>query len=446
MTLQADSASRRVTIVGAGLAGSLAAIHLARRGWQVAVYDKRDDLRLADGGGFSMNLGLSQRGIHALTEVGVVDQVMKLAVPMRGRVIHGLDGRLAFQAYGRESRQVIYAIKRNDLNLVLLRLAESFGNVELHFNQRCVGLDRATATVEIQDVHTGWTVSVPADVVVGADGIFSAVRQAMQRGVRADYSQEYLDWGWKELTIPTGPGGAPVFESRVLHLWPRGSCTLLAHPNLDGSFCCSLLLPLEGEPGFSSLRTEAEVLRFFAALFGDIVPHVPALARDFLRNPTVNLVSIRTAPWHSGGKVVLLGDACHAVFPFLAQGMNAAFESCSLLVHCIDRHPEDLGNAFAEYQARRKPDADALAEMAYQHFVDLRETSRSLRLRIRKRVDDVLSHVLPRFWMPLHSIVTHTRIPYAEVLRRSRAQGRLLRWGGIIIALVALLLAIGAVR
>jgi kynurenine 3-monooxygenase len=419
------------------------ALYLARRDHQVEVFERRPDLRRADVQGPSMNLGLSRRGIEALRAVGLLDRVLRLAIPMSGRVVHDEDGGTAFQPYGRNGHEVIQAVRRNDINAVLLDAAEETGNVRLRFGQRCVGLDRETGTAQFQDEAGGATASVQADFWVGADGLFSAVRRAMQHGLRADYQQEYLDWGWKELRVPAGPGGSFLLQNQVFHLWPRGGSLLFAHPNLDSTFTCSLVLPLEGEASLASLDRPERVREFFAAVFPDLPPLVPDLAEQFLRSPVVSLVTVRTSPWHHRDRVVLLGDSAHAVVPFYAQGMNAAFEDCAVLDDCLASNG-DRAAAFSAYQARRKRDTDALSEMSKQNFLELRDRVRSPWLRARRRLDNALNRWLGERWAPLHARVTNTTIPYADALALERRQDRIVAWSGAGLGLAAAAALYGA--
>lgn len=430
-----------VTIVGAGLAGSFMAILLGQRGFNVDIYERRDDLRTpqAVARGPSMNLGLSRRGIAALAELGLIDEVMQQAIPMHGRMIHAADGTCTFQPYGGTSDQAIYAVRRNDINALLVNAAERCPNVRFHFQQRCIDLDKARGVLKFQDEQTQQQQRVTADLIIGADGVFSTVRQLMQRGERANYQQRFLDWGWKEVTIPPGPNGSFLLEKHAFHLWPRGSGMIFAHPNPDGSFCCSLVLPFQGEPSFASLQTEAEVLAFFTSQFNDIVRLTPSLTADFCQKRIVPLVSTHVDPWYYKDRVVLLGDACHGVYPFYAQGMNAAFEGCIALGQCLDHHRGRWELAFAEYQRQRKPNTDALAEMSEQNFVELRDRVRSPLVRGRKQLDLLLNRVFAKAWMPLHGMVTHTTMPYAEALRRSRRQDRRLKQIGLVTTLLALL-------
>lgn len=432
----------RAAVVGAGLGGTMMAVYLARRGMAVDLYELRPDLRRNDIPGPSMNLGLSRRGIESLERLGLADVVLALGIPMRGRAVHVGD-QIVHQPYGRSSQQVIHALKRNDINRVLLDAASATGNVSFHFRHRCLGLDRESRTARFRNEETGEEIAAAADFWVAADGVFSAVRRAVQREQRADYEQEFLDWGWKELRIPPGPGGSFLLEKHAFHLWPRGGSMLFAHPNHDGSFTCSLVLPFQGEHSLESLADRERALDFFGRTYPDLVPLVPDLAEQFLANPVVNLVTVRTSPWFFGDAVVLLGDSAHAVVPFYAQGMNAAFEDCAVLDACLGRHPGDRAAGFAEYQALRKRHTDALAEMSKQNFLELRDRVRSPWSRARRKIDAVLGAVLADRWLPLHARVTNTSISYADALEMERRQDRMLLWAGVGLFLIMAVAMIG---
>jgi kynurenine 3-monooxygenase len=421
------SVSQRVSVVGAGLGGAMMGIYLARRAFVVDVFERRPDLRTLDVPGPSMNLGLSRRGIESLGRVGLAETVLAMGIPMTGRIIHDIDGRTTFQPYGRNGDQVIHALQRNDINRVLLEALGACDNVRLHFETRCTGLDRDTGTATFLD-NAGRERSETADAWVGADGLYSTIRQTMQRGLRADYQQEYLDWGWKELRIPPGPDGTFPLEKNAFHLWPRGGSLLFAHPNRDGCFTCSLVLPFQGKVSLESLADGERVLDFFTRTYPDLVPLMPDLAEQFLKNPIVPLVSIRTSPWSYRDRVVLLGDAAHAVVPFYAQGMNAAFEDCALLDECLAAHPSNRAAAFQGYERNRKRHTDALAEMSKQNFLVLRDRVRSPLLRARHKLDTALSRVVGDLWMPLHARVTNTSIPYADALDLEQRQDRIVKW------------------
>jgi kynurenine 3-monooxygenase len=422
-----------VAIAGAGLAGSLLAIYLGRRGFEVDVYERRADPRtLAEeaSGNRSINLGLSTRGIRALTDAGVIDRVMEGAVPARGRVIHGADGSLTYQPYGKDDREILHSISRRELNIALIDEAERAPGVRFHYGTRCTAIDRDTGRMRLRG-EDGRDVVARAEVIVGADGAFSRVRQQMQRGERAAFQQEFMDWGYKELTLPAGADGASQIELNALHIWPRGGSLIVTHPNADGSHTCTLFLPFEGEESFATLRTDADVMRFFRTRFADLPPLMPALAEEWARNPTASLVTTRTAPWHYRGRVVLVGDACHAVYPFYGQGMNAALEDCTVLDACIARGNGDWQAVFAEYQSLRKRHTDALAELAKENFDELRDRVKSRSFVAQKKANIVLNRIFPTGWIPLYTMIVHTTIPYADARARAARQERILRWTGL---------------
>jgi kynurenine 3-monooxygenase len=413
----------RFTIVGAGLAGPLLACHVARAGYAVDLYEKRPDPRTGEqDAGRSINLALSVRGIDALREVGLADAVLRDAIPMRGRMIHDRSGRLTFQPYGKDDSESINSVSRAGLNVTLLDAAEQYPAVRCHFRRRCTGLDLSTTTLELTDEATGQAARLPCERVVGADGVYSAVRGAMQKYGRFDYSQEYLSHGYKELTVPPGPHGEHLLEKHALHIWPRHSFMMIALPNHDGSFTCTLFYPFEGPASFAALRTDDDVTRLFEEEFPDAVPLMPTLEEDFRNNPTGPLVTVRCRPWHVGGRVVLLGDACHAVVPFLGQGMNAAFEDCTVLAECLKQHAPDWEQAFRTFEARRKEHTDALAGLCVDNFLEMRDRVSSGAFLLRKKVEVFLHRLFPRGYLPLYTLVTFTRTPYADAVRRARLQ------------------------
>lgn len=418
----------KFTVVGAGLGGALMAIYLGRAGYEVEVHERRVDPRVSQPDqGRSINLAISTRGIESLAAVGLADEILRMAIPMRGRMMHSLHGELAFQPYGTEAAHVINSVSRADLNIALLNAAEKTGNVRLVFGKRCAGVDLDTATVSVTDVDTGKKSTVRADAVVGADGAFSAVRQPMQRLDRFDYEQAYLEHGYKELTIPAGPDERFLLEKHALHIWPRGGFMLIALPNRDGSFTATLFWPLEGENSAASLRTEADVRRYFAEMFPDAVPLMPALIEDWSRNPPGTLVTIRCRPWHYRDKVVLLGDAGHAVLPFYGQGANAAFEDCLVLSECLAAHAPDREQAFARFQALRKRNTDALADLSLANFVEMRDHTASRTFLLARRLEKDLHRLFPARFVPLYTMVTFSRTPYAEAVARARRQWRIVK-------------------
>ncbi len=352
--VESPSNKPTVTIVGAGLAGALLACSLARAGHRVEVYEKRPDPRQqGQEPGRSINLALSVRGIHALRQIGLAEDVLKSAILMRGRMIHAPSGEQTFQPYGKDDSEVLHSVSRAGLNRLLVEAAARQPSVRLFFGHKCTGVDLDTGTLEFVDPATPAAVRVQADLIVGTDGAYSAVRGSLQKQERFNYRQDYLGHGYKELTIPAGPDGSFRLDPHALHIWPRGSFMMIALPNQDGSFTGTLFWPFEGPNSFAALRSADAVEAHFRVQFPDVVPLIPTLGRDFLDNPTGALVTIRCQPWHWDGRVVLLGDACHAVVPFLGQGMNAAFEDCTVLADCLDRHT-DRAAAFAAYESCAK--------------------------------------------------------------------------------------------
>ena len=436
-----SSAARpKVTVVGSGLAGTLLACYLGRSGFPVDLYEKRSDPRLSEGEhGRSINLALSVRGIHALREVGVADEVLAGAIAMPGRMIHDSSGHLHFQPYGKDASKAIHSVSRTGLNVALLNAAERCPGVRVFFGHRCTDIDLPMATLELADPH-GEHVRVPCELVLGADGAFSAVRARMQKQERFDYSQEYLSHGYKELTISPGPGGRFLLEKHALHIWPRQSFMLIALPNADASFTCTLFFPFEGPLSFASLRTPDDVTHFFREQFPDAAELMPGLAEEFFAHPTGPLLTIRCRPWHHDGRVALVGDACHAVVPFLGQGMNAAFEDCTLLCRCLTEQAPDWRAAFESYERQRKQHTDTLADLAVYNFLEMRDLVGSRLFLLRKRWGILLHKLLGDWYVPLYTLVSFTRTPYADALRRARRQDQVVR--GVLAGLFLLLLAV----
>jgi kynurenine 3-monooxygenase len=431
------------TVIGAGLAGSLMAIFLGRAGHRVQVFERRLDPRSAGAeGGRSINLAISTRGLHALEQVGLKDQVLANAVPMRGRMIHSPTGELTFQPYGTEG-QAINSVSRAGLNLMLLEAAERQAHLSLGFDHRLGSIDFDGGTLEFTS-RSGAITTAPAGAIIGADGAFSAVRGQLQIRDRFSYSQSYLAHGYKELYIPPGPGGSFQMEPTALHIWPRGGYMMIALPNQDGSFTCTLFWAFEGANSFAAVRTDDDLRRFFEGTYPDAVPLMPTLAHDFFSNPTSSLVTVRCAPWHLGDKAVLLGDAAHAVVPFYGQGANAAFEDCVVLDECLRAWSTDRTRAFATFEERRKVHADAIADLALANFVEMRDHVASSRFLFKKKIEKTLHRLMPRTFVPLYTMVSFSRIPYADAVARAARQDRALKLGAValVAAILFLLLAI----
>jgi kynurenine 3-monooxygenase len=418
---------QHVLLVGAGLAGSLLSVYLARRGFAVDMYERRPDMRSTRmSAGRSINLALSTRGTHALREVGLLDAIMNIAIPMRGRMIHGLDGTLTFQPYGKDDSEVIYSVSRGELNGKLMDLAEENPHVRIHFRQRCDGMDFANRAVHFTDEETGASYIRSEDVVIATDGAGSPVRRSMENLEGFNFSQEFLDHGYKELSIPPAADGGFQLEKHALHIWPRHSFMLIALPNFDGSFTCTLFLRQEGDPGFASLITPESVSDFFSREFPDASALMPTLVEDFFANPTGALGTIRCYPWHVDDTAALLGDASHAIVPFFGQGMNCAFEDCSVLNECLDEFGPDWNRVFQAYQERRKENADAIADLALENFIEMRDRVADPHFLLMKRVGLALEERFPDHFIPKYSMVTFHRIPYALALDRGRIQQRIL--------------------
>ncbi|GAA3935406.1 NAD(P)/FAD-dependent oxidoreductase [Hymenobacter algoricola] len=413
--------------MGAGLVGSLLSLYLAQRGHEVSVFERRADLRkqgLVEGR--SINLALSDRGWRALEGVGVGEEIRRVAIPMYRRVMHDQHGNLSYQPYGQDN-QAIYSVSRAILNRTLLDLAEQDPRIQLRFNQQCLGVDLRARTLDLRDAQTGTRQTQSFRRLFGTDGAFSAVRAAMQRTDRFDYSQSYLEYGYKELNIEPGPDGAWLLEKNALHIWPRGQYLMIALPNLDGSFNCTLFFPYEGEHSFAALQTPAQVQAFFEAVFPDVVPLMPELQAEFFQNPTGSLVTVRCFPWAFDDDVLLLGDASHAIVPFYGQGMNAGFEDCSVLNELLEEHGADWPAIFGEFQRQRKPDADAMAELALYNFEEMRDRVADPRFLLQKKIESKISAQYPGQWLSLYSQVTFSHIPYAQAWQNGQRQEQIMR-------------------
>lgn len=439
----------KFVLIGSGLAGGLFAAYLGRQGYEVELYERRADPREGNMvGGRSINLALSTRGIHALEQLGIADEVLKHAIPMPGRMIHDKSGDLHFSPYDRDSRKHINSIGRAALNTTVIEAALRYPNVRIFFNHRCTSVDLDAATAQLIDSSqplnssTSQPVAASGDAIIGVDGAFSAVRQSMQRTLpNFQYDESYLAHGYKELTISPAPDGSWRMEKNALHIWPRKSFMMIALPNPDGSFTCTLFWEFKGPRSFETTTTDDEICRFFDEEFPDAVPLMPALLEDFRQNPMGSLVTIRCAPWFYKDKVALLGDAAHAVVPFYGQGMNAAFEDCVVLDECLAAFRDNREHAFAEYFSRRKENADALADLAVENFIEMRDKTASKTFRVKKKLDHFLEGLLPKVYLPLYTMVTFTRIPYAQAARRARRQDWIVYFGLILaVAAVAVLL------
>jgi kynurenine 3-monooxygenase len=403
---------KRITLVGGGLAGSLAAVYLAKRGYEVDIYERRPDMRNVEiPAGRSINLALSTRGINALKRVGLDQVVLDQAIPMAGRMMHDEKGNLAYQPYGKDG-QVINSVSRAHLNIQLLKLADEHKNVNQFFNMRCQEVDIENSICKFTNEKTGENIEVKSDYILGSDGAYSPVRLKMMKNDRFDYSQSYTKSGYKELNITPTPDGNFAMDPDSLHIWPRGNFMMIALPNPDKSFTCTLFMPYAGEVGFDQINSDQEILNFMNTYFADAVPLMPELLNDFKRNPVGSLVTVRCYPWHMK-KATLIGDACHAIVPFYGQGMNCAFEDCVELDNCLEEFG-DWDKAMNEYQKRRKPNADAIADLALQNFIEMRDLVGDKDFLHYKKMEHQLCELHPDLFKSQYEMVTFSKVPYSE--------------------------------
>lgn len=409
-------------VVGAGLVGSLQALMLAQKGHKVDVFERRSDIRNVDLiGGRSINLALSDRGWKALEIVGMTESIKDIAIPMTGRMMHSIDGELTYQAYGKEG-EAIYSVSRGELNKRLLLKASENPNVNFHFDHRCLDIDLDQASLKFKNEKTREESTASADRIYGTDGAFSAVRSRMQKLDRFDYSQTYMKHGYKELSIPPNADGSHKLDKNALHIWPRGKYMIIALANLDGSFTVTLFFPFEGEPSFSSIQTEEDVLNFFNEQFPDAVPLMPNLTKDYFENPTSSLVIIRCAPWNYKDKVLLMGDSSHAIVPFYGQGMNSGFEDCSEFWRLSELHNDNWEEMFPVFSDMRKPNGDAIAELALKNYIEMRDLVGDESFLLRKKIEKRIFEKHPNKWMPLYSMVTFSHTPYSDALALGKKQ------------------------
>ena len=419
---------KSVTIVGAGLVGSLLSIYLSKRGYKVNVFERRADMRLETmSAGRSINLALSDRGWRGLEGVGIADDIKKISIPMYGRFIHHKDGTNAYQPYGKDN-QAIYSVSRADINMKLMDLAEQQENVNIQFNKKCTLINRKDLAITFEDNLTKETSNTSADLLFGADGAFASSRLSIQlQSDRFEYNQHYIDCGYKELIIPAGINGEFLLDKNALHIWPRGSFMMIALPNPDGNFTCTLFLPFEGEKSFSNLKTDKQVEDFFKSEFSDAFTLMPTLISDFKTNATASLVTVKCSPWVFDNKIGLIGDAAHAIVPFYGQGMNCGFEDCVVLNELIEKHNDDWDIIFPEYEQLRKPDGDAIADLAIANFVEMRDKTADPKFILQKKIEAKFSQHYPDKWIPLYSMVTYSpHIRYSTALKEGQKQQKIM--------------------
>jgi len=416
---------RRVSIVGGGLVGSLLAVFLRRRGDPVVVFEARGDPRTgALAGGRSINLIVTVRGIHALREVGLWGAVSKITAPVIGRMMHDRSGAQAYQPYGKDDSECNYSVSRGALNNLLLSAAGEAG-AELRFDHQLTVFEPATNRLHFVAAD-GSETQETGELVLGADGAASRVRAGLMQLPGASESIDMLTHGYKELEFPAATDGGFTMDPRALHIWPRGEFMLMGLPNPDGSFTATLYLPHEGRNSFAELTDDRAVRGFFDREFPDAVPLLPALTSEFADHPTGELGTVRCSPWHSNGNAALIGDAAHAVVPFFGQGMNAGFEDCTVLAELLERHEGDWERTLPAYDASRKPNDDAIADMALDNFVEMRERVGDPAFLLRKQIEHRLEQAFPTEYRSRYSMVVYSRIPYAVAQQAGRIQAKLL--------------------
>ena len=423
-----SASARTVNVIGAGQCGTLLSIMLARQGFEVDLYERYEDPRVFDAeAGRSINLALAARGINALKQAGIFELIEPLLVPMRGRVVHQLDGATEFLPYGQAEHEQIYSVTRLGLNRVLLDCAEGVDDIRLHFRQAAIGYDAPDRSVHMQNLDDETLYEVEAAPLFAADGAGSIIRRSFDGSDTFGGIETLLRHGYKELSIPAGPDGSFQMRSDALHIWPRGGFMLIALPNPGGDFTLTLFLPNEGPTSFAALQDEDSVERFFAAHFPDAAELIPSLPEMLLNNPLGVLGTIRCRHWHDRGNVLLIGDAAHAIVPFHGQGMNLAFEDVVLLERIISRHGDDWPNVFARFESEQLANANAIADMALDNYIEMRDTVRDPKFALRKQLAFELEQRLPDTFIPRYSMVMfHADITYLMAQQRGEIQRALL--------------------
>lgn len=419
---------KNIVIAGAGLVGSLLAILLGKKGYSVKLYERRPDTRKnRQYAGKSINLALSDRGIRGLKLAGVLDQILKIATPVYGRTIHNINQTTVFQPYSADNK-CNYSVSRAEINFILMNIAEQLPNVTLHFNEKAVDVDFTNTSITFENTETKKITTEKADVIVGADGAFSAVRlNMMLKNDRFQYQQFYIETGYKELIIPPDKSGNFRLQNHEsLHIWPRKEFMLMALPNPTGDFTCTLFMPFEGKNSFEQLKTRQDVKTFFETHFPDAVSLMPTYLDDFFTNPTSSLVTVKCYPWVIN-RVALIGDAAHAITPFYGQGMNAGFEDCVVLMELLDKHQHDWDKTLQEYQYLRKPDGDAIAQLALNNHIEMRDKTADEKFLLQKKIEQWFYKQHPDKWIPLYDMVTYrTDIRYSEALKKSIYQDEIM--------------------
>ena len=426
-----ESNGQTITLVGAGLVGSLLAVLLAKKGFNVEIFERRPDMRRHDiSAGRSINLALANRGIYPLEQAGLMEKVRPILTTMKGRMVHDLAGTENFQSYGQKDEEVIYSVSRGDLNIICLDAAEETGLVTIHFEKKCelVNFDKKELT--IKDEKSGKVFQHPFERVIGTDGSASAVREAIHHVSSKQLDILQLGHSYKELRIPPAENGEFQIDQHSLHIWPRGGFMLIALPNEDGSFTVTLFMPTEGNMSFQQMDSANKVEAFFAEQFADTLPLLPDLSKDFFDNPTGQLATVKCSPWHFDGHALLLGDAAHAVVPFHGQGMNCGFEDALALAETIGNTKQDdidWKQVFTEVDQLRKENGDAIADMAIENYITMRDSVRDEKFLLRSALAFELESRFPERFCPRYSMVMFHRLPYAEAKARGVIQESILQ-------------------
>lgn len=422
--------SEKIIIVGAGLCGSLLAIRLAQRGYQVSLHEKRGDMRkdYVDAGR-SINLALSSRGLQALEIAGLKDHVKELCIPMYGRMIHSVEGELRMSRYSGRKADYINSVSRSGLNMAMLDECEKLPNIDLFFNSNCLNVDLDGAQVTYRNEETGETHTDSGDIVIGTDGAGSAVRRSMMAQTTQllfNYSQDFLRHGYKELSILPAEDGSYRIDKNSLHIWPRGNFMIIALPNLDGSFTVTMFHPYEGEIGFNNLDTPEKVKTFFEREFADLIPHMPHYVEEYFENPVGTLGTIRCYPWQAYGKTLIMGDASHAIVPFYGQGMNASFEDVFVFDQILDAHQGNWDRIFYEFQESRTPNANAIADLALDNFYEMRDQVDDPEFIMKRQLEMQLEQQFEDYYSKYSLVTFRPELPYSKAMDLGRKQDELL--------------------
>lgn len=419
-------ARRNVSIIGAGLVGSLLGIMLSKKGYKVTVFEKRTDPRLHTlQNNRSINLALSYRGWQALESIGIAEKIKPIALPMYGRMVHSMSGQLSYQPYSTDAK-AIYSISRNKLNEVLLDTLEEPLQTRVLFDHRLLDVDESKPSLQLMNETTGQLVRLRSDLIIGTDGIHSTLREKLVSRSFMQAQEEQLDQEYKQLTIPAASGGQWLLEKNALHIWPRNEFMLIALPNGDGTFTCTLFLQKMGNQTFKKLRTEADITGFFSTYFNDVADLIPDLTKQFKANPVSSLQTVHCTPWCHEDKIVLMGDAAHSIVPFYGQGMNAGFEDCLAFTHLLSSNLTTWGEVLAAFYQERKANTDAIAALSLQNFVEMRQKVADPQFLLRKSIDTHLGVNYASIWKPLYNMISFSDIPYAEALQIGRRQDEVL--------------------